>query len=184
MRTAALLFHACSGTVTGEDSSVDVQRGHSQSCRTAATSQHRGLRCMWLVWITSRCISRGLLLFSAVCHHSPSRVLWLACTSFTAWRSVRCLAFLATSRVPEHLERHAVLARLIKGRQSHCRIHGRRELDYLKCAGSTCHGSMGGPSGPGVFCHQYLTGWRLRRQVVVCVTATGSVARTFIVGVP
>ena len=35
---------------------------------------------------------------------------------------------LAASRVPRHLERHAALARFFRGRQSHWRIHGRREL--------------------------------------------------------
>ena len=33
--------------------------------------------------------------------------------------------------------------------------------------------------GLGIFCHQCLIGWLLRRQVVVCVSTTGFVARTF-----
>ena len=70
------------------------QRGHSQFCRTATTSQHSGLRYLWLVWIASDgrqphvFYVRHDRFFSAVCLRSPLRILWLAFTSFTAWCSV------------------------------------------------------------------------------------------------
>ena len=69
--------------------------------------------------------------------------------------------------------RHAVLARFIRSRQSHWRIHDRRELIFLRSAGCRGHGSIGGRSRPGYFCHQCLTNWLLQRQVVVCVSTTG-----------
>ena len=53
---------------------------------------------------------------------------------------------------PEHLGRNAVLARLIRSRQSHWRIHGRRELDFLRSAECRGHGSIGTRPGLTVLC--------------------------------
>ena len=115
MQTAAFLLHACSGTMTKRG--LHLRRTvRSLSALSDRSHQHRGLGHLWLVWITSPCTSRGLLmdtqphiscaprqvrrLFSVVSLRSPLRILWLALTSFTAWRSVPCLALVAASRVP------------------------------------------------------------------------------------
>ena len=84
---------------------------------------------------------------------------------------------------PEHFERHAVLARLIRSRQSHWRIHGRCELDLLWSAECRNHGSIGDRSKPGCFCHQCLTDGLLPRQVMAFflsdTTAVGTTSDEF-----
>ena len=85
--------------------------------------------------VTSPCTSRGLLmdtqpyiscaprqvrrLLSVMSLRTSLQILWLALTSFTAWCSVPCLALVAASRFPRAFERHVVLARLIRSRQSY-----------------------------------------------------------------
>ena len=46
-----------------------------------------------------------------------------------------------------------------KDRRASKRKHILRRLDFLRSAGCCGHGSIGGRSKPGYFCHQCLTGW-------------------------
>ena len=114
MQTAAFLLRACSGTMTRRGLHLRCT-ARSLSALSDCSHQHRGLGHLWLVWITSPCTSRGLLmdtqphiscaprqvrrLFLVVSLRSPLRILWLALTSFTPCRSVPCLALVAASRV-------------------------------------------------------------------------------------
>ena len=106
VRIAAFLLHACSGTMTRSGLHLRCT-ARSLSALSDRSHQHRG--------ITSPCTLRGFLmdtqphiscaprqvrrLFSVVPLRSSLRILWLALASFTAWRSVPCLALVAASRV-------------------------------------------------------------------------------------